>query len=178
MSCIRVGGIARLEARWYVVSFQPGKENVAELNLKRQGFDVWIPRQIRLVRHARRRYERRVPFFPGYMFISLDLRLQGWRQVNGTHGVKALIMQGEMPVPCPVGLVDELQAMAGAEGIVDASVNLALGDKVRITSGPFAEAVGTLVHMESASRIRILLEMMQGEVAVSVRALEVMPVVK
>ncbi|WP_445558106.1 transcription termination/antitermination protein NusG [Ochrobactrum sp. A-1] len=157
-------------ARWYVLSFQAGRENVAELNLQRQGFETWMPRQIRWVSHARRRYERRIPFFPGYMFISLDLNKQRWRQVNGTVGVRSLIMQGDLPVPCPIGLIEALQTQFGSEGIVDVAETFTVGASVRITSGPFSEAVGTLVHLDGVGRVRILLKMMHGEVAVSLRA--------
>src|SRR5690606_8689429 len=162
-------------ARWYVVSFQPGREDLAELNLNRQGFDVWMPRHISVVRHARRRYEKLVPFFPGYMFVSMDVDRERWRAVNGTLGVRCLIMQGEKPLPCPVGLVEKLQALTGKHEIFSAVTNLSVGDTVRVIKVPFADAIGSLVSVDGAGRVRILLQMMQAEIPVTLDVREVVP---
>jgi transcription termination/antitermination protein NusG len=162
--------------RWYVASALMGREDLAELNLNRQGFHVWMPRQTRMVRHARRRREKRVPFFPGYVFVSLDVDRQRWRSVNGTFGVHSLIMQGERPLPCPRGLIEGLQALTDDEGIFNVAVGLRQGDTVRVISGPFAELVGTLVRQDGAGRARILLRMMHGEVAVALPVKSLVPV--
>lgn len=163
-----------MAARWYVISFQPGREGVAELHLQRQGFHVWMPRYLRVVSHARRRYEKRVPFFPGYMFVSFDVERDRWRAINGTTGVRSLIMQGERPVPCPEGIVEKLQMLAGKEGLIDTSGELAVGDRVRVLSGPFADSIGSLVRVDGAGRVRILLQMMRAEIAVTLDAQELM----
>lgn len=164
-----------MKDRWYVVAAQPGRENIAELHLEKQGFAVWMPRQLRVVRHARRRHEKHVPFFPGYMFVSLDIARQRWRSVNGTLGVRSLIMQGERPVPCPPGLVEGLQALTAEDGTFNAAAAMAPGDRVRIVSGPFAELVGTLVELDGPARGRVLLGLLQGEVPVTMNLAHLVP---
>ena len=161
--------------RWYVVSFQPGRGDLAERNLQRQGFCTWMPRQTRIVTHARRKIERRLPFFPGYMFVFLDLERDRWRAVNGTMGVRTLIIQGEKPLPCPVGLVEKLQAFSDENGIFNPVFDLKMGDSVRIVSGPFADAVGSLARLDGAGRVRVLLQMMRSEIPVIVDAWAVVP---
>ncbi|WP_292073797.1 transcription termination/antitermination NusG family protein [Mesorhizobium sp.] len=163
--------------RWYVAQTLVGREDIAELNLSRQAFHVWMPRQTRVVRHARRRLEKRVSFFPGYIFVLLDVDRQRWRSVNGTFGVCSLVMQGgERPLPCPKGLVEGLQALTNDEGIFDGAEGLRHGDAVRVISGPLAELVGTLIHHDGAGRARILLQMMQGQVSVALPAKNLVPV--
>ncbi|WP_419694476.1 transcription termination/antitermination NusG family protein [Mesorhizobium muleiense] len=76
-------------ARWYAASVFPGKEDVAERHLRLQGFHPFIPRCEKTIRHARRIETRPAAYFPGYMFIALDVALQRWRSVNGTFGVRA-----------------------------------------------------------------------------------------
>lgn len=164
-----------MKDRWYVVATQPGRESVAVLHLEKQGFAVWLPQQVRVVRHARRRYEKRVPFFPGYMFVSLDIARDRWRSVNGTLGVRSLIMQGERPVPCPPGLVEGLQALTNEDGTFNAAATVAPGDRVRIVSGPFTELVGTLVELDGPRRARILLGLLQGEVPVTMNLANLVP---
>lgn len=165
-----------MSGRWYVVSAQLGRETLAELHLNRQGFCVWMPLQTRSVRHARRIIERRVPFFPGYMFVWLDVDRQRWRSINGTIGVRSLIMEGERPLPCPKGLVESLQALAGEDGEFDGLSALRPNDPVRIVSGPFAELCGTLVRVDGADRARILLQVMRAEITVTLDRARLAPV--
>lgn len=153
--------------RWYVVGSLPGMEERAEWHLRRQGFVPFLPRQKRTVRHARRILVRRAAFFPGYMFVALDIDVDRWRSVNGTFGVRSLIVQGHRPVPCPPGLVEQLIAFTDAEGLLDFSSVLQAGNTVRIVSGPFADLVGMLEKLDSANRARVLLKIMSGEIAVS-----------
>ncbi|MEP9387993.1 transcription termination/antitermination NusG family protein [Mesorhizobium sp. KR9-304] len=142
-------------------------EERAEWHLRRQGFVPFLPRQKRTVRHARRILVRRAAFFPGYMFVALDIDLDRWRSVNGTIGVRSLIMRGQRPVPCPIGMVEQLIAITDTEGLLDFSSVLAAGSPVRILSGPFADLVGLFEKLDSANRARVLLKIMSGEVAVS-----------
>lgn len=154
--------------RWFVAATQVGRETVAEVNLQRQGIDVWFLRQRKTVRHARRRIEKLVSFFPGYIFVHLDLEKDRWRSVNGTLGVRALIMSGGLPIACPAGLVENFQELADLDGTLNIDSYLVEGAEIRITSGPFADVVGTLICMERADRARVLLKMLNGEVVATV----------
>lgn len=154
--------------RWFVAATQVGRETIAETNLQRQGFNVWFLRQKKTVKHARRRVEKLVSFFPGYIFVHLDLEKDRWRSVNGTLGVRALIMQGGMPTACPVGLVEKFQELAEADGTLNIDSYLVAGADVRITSGPFADIIGTLVSMERTDRARVLLKLLNGEVVATI----------
>lgn len=157
-----------MTARWYVVSTKPGCEDTAGTNLARQGFATWTPRQVRVVRHARRRLEKRVPFFPGYLFVQLDVARQRWRLVNGTFGVRCLIMQGERPVPCPRGLVEELQRLSDGDRLLTAAIEP--GAAVRVVSGPMAELVGSLVHLDGSGRARVLLKLLNSDIVATLDA--------
>jgi transcriptional antiterminator RfaH len=156
--------------RWYAVCHQVGREDLAEANLLRQGFDTFVARQMRTVRHARRLLTRRSSYFPGYMFVHLDLERDRWRSVNGTFGVRSIVMNGERPTPCPVGLVERLIEMSDVDGILDFTPRLQVGDNVRLLSGPLADLVGRLERLDGASRARVLLSVMNGEIAVTVQA--------
>src|SRR5690606_5339375 len=107
-----------------------------------------------------------------YMFVSLDAGRDRWRAINGTMGVRSLIMQGERPVPCPDGVVEQLQALAGNDGLIEAGGDLAVGDRVRVVSGPFADSIGNLIRLDGAGRVQILLQMMRAEIAVTLDARE------
>lgn len=155
-----------MSGRWYVVQVNPHREQVAAENLARQGFEFFLPRQRRTVRHARRLTERLVSYFPGYLFVRLDLEAQRWRAVNGTLGVRSLIMAGDRPAPAPAGLVEGLQAQADERGCLAPPPDYGPGDRVRLNSGPFADLVGTLDRLEGPARARILIDLLYGVVPV------------
>jgi len=161
------------DQRWYVVQTQPHREHLAAEHLAKQSFEVFLPRQRKTVRHARRLTERLVSYFPGYLFVRLDLATQRWRSINGTFGVRSLIMAGERPVPTPVGLVESLRERADARGCLAPPPAYGPGDRVRLLSGPLADLVGTLDRLEGAARVRILIELVGGVVPVTVGSDEV-----
>jgi transcriptional antiterminator RfaH len=105
------------------------------------------------------------PLFQGYIFIVMDLSKHRWRSVNGTFGVASLIMGGEQPRPAPMGVVEALVASCENSGVVRLDESLEIGQKVRILSGPFAETLCRLAHLDDRGRVRVLLEIMGMEVA-------------
>lgn len=161
--------------RWYVAASQPGREDVAQLNIGRQGFVSWLPRQRRMVRHARKTVEKSVAFFPGYVFVSLDLATEAWRPINATVGVRSLIMQGDRPMACPVGLVEGMQRLADESGLLNEQPILTEGSTVRVLVGPFAEMVGTLTRLEGAGRVRVLLDLMHSQIAIQMPSRDLTP---
>ncbi|TIT03028.1 transcription termination/antitermination NusG family protein [Mesorhizobium sp.] len=165
-----------IAARWYAAGVFPGKEDVAERHLRMQGFHPFVPRCEKTTRHARRIETRPAAYFPGYMFISLDVALQRWRSVNGTFGVRSLIMQGERPLPVPSGLVERFIALTGRDGLLDFSGGLAAGAAVRILSGPFAEMIGRLDRLDPAGRARVLVAIMNGEIPIDMDSRELVAI--
>lgn len=156
--------------KWYVARTLRAREDLALQNLEIQGFPAFLPRLRRTIRHARKFRTTMAPLFPGYLFVSLDVERDRWRSVNGTLGVASLIMIGDRPTATPVGLVDELQRRFVA---VDPSVAqtpaFAPGDRAELSTGPFASMVGQLVEVTAAGRVKMLLEIMGRQTAVSTR---------
>lgn len=100
------------------------------------------------------------------MFVSFDVERTRWRSVNGTFGIRALIMQGERPAPVPVGLVEDMMALTDGEGLLDVSGGLAAGDRVKLLAGAFADLIGRLDRLDPGGRCRVLIEIMNGVVPV------------
>jgi transcription elongation factor/antiterminator RfaH len=152
--------------RWYAVQTQPHREQLAAEQLRQQDFAVFFPQQRKTVRHARRLTQKKVGYFPGYVFVSLDLAADRWRAVNGTYGVKSLVMCGERPAAAPQGFVEALRTHADGEECLAAMDLLNHGDKVVLLTGPFADLVGTLERIEGGQRVRILIDLVGGCVPV------------
>lgn len=161
--------------RWYAVNTLPTAELRACANLARQGWQPSCPRIARAIRSERRVKTELRPLFPGYVFVALDPMRDAWRSVDGTFGVRHIIRSGEMPSPLPEGVVKTLQEMSGVLGRVDFSCRLAVGQRVRLLSGPFAEMIGALEHMDGNGRVRVLLTLFGRETQVRARAVDLVP---
>jgi transcriptional antiterminator RfaH len=109
-----------------------------------------------------------VPFFPGYLFVRLDLTLDPWRSINSTVGVVQLVMQGEKPAPAPRGIVETLISACDESGVIIWRADLAPGQQVRLLDGPFVGLIGQLDRVSDADRVCVLLEIMGGRTPVFV----------
>ena len=162
----RPGSAAQGGARWYVASVKAGQEETVSRHLERQGFEPFTPTLVRTVRHARRIVERRVALFPGYVFVRFDMHQCAWRSVNGTFGVRSLVMAGEYPLPVPHGLVEDFMKMSDQTGVVRAALHA--GQRVQVLGGPFANLLGTIERMDDRGRAHVLLRLLNSEVPVEV----------
>ncbi len=133
-------------------------------HLSNQGFEVFFPRRRKVRRHARKTESVLVPFFPGYLFVALDLSRDRWRSVNGTYGVARLVMQGERPAPVPAGVVEQLQESGDDMSVIQWRPDIRPGESVRVVAGVFSDIVGRLERLDGAGRVRVLLQMMGGHV--------------
>jgi transcription antitermination factor NusG len=156
--------------RWFVVNSQPKREMPAFINLANQGFRLFMPKRLKTVRHSRMVTTVIAPFFPGYLFLALDLARHRWRSVNGTFGVSRIIMANEQPQPVPHGVVEAMIAATDPEGLLRLGEGLLkAGNSVRFVAGPFAEQLGRLEHLDDTGRARVLLEIMGCFVPVRAR---------
>lgn len=165
----------RANDRWYAVQCQAHRESRAEENLARQDFAVFLPRRQKTRRHARKIDRILVPFFPGYLFVRLDLTVDPWRSVNSSFGVVHLVMQGEAPAPAPRGIVEALISACRDDSVVAWRAELAPGQKVRLLDGPFAGLIGQLDRISDVERVWVLLEIMGGRTPVFVPRQSVVP---
>jgi len=158
--------------RWFLVNAQTGRERLAGAHLKRQGYRPFIPSIWRSIRHARKIRTVLSAYFPGYLFVPLDLSRERWRPIDGTVGVVRIVKSGARPQPAPAGLVETFLKMTKADGSLDfASAALKCGQSVRLIRGPFAEQCAIVESLESLSgrdRVLVLLSMMNQTVRVDV----------
>jgi transcriptional antiterminator RfaH len=154
-------------ARWYVAKTRPNAENKALFHLERQGFDVYLPRFLRRIKHARRTSWQPRPLFPNYVFVAMPSTNLRWRAINSTIGIAHLICDERGPVPVPAGIVEDLRHQEDGSGLIltGRKVPFAKGVKVEVMSGAFADHVGRFVAATDDERVVILLDFMGRQVA-------------
>ena len=154
--------------RWYVAMTVPRKERLAASQLDNQLYRSFLPLHLETRRHARKFTTVLAPVFPRYIFVILDIERQRWRSVNGTFGVQRLITDGERPLAVAPGIVETLVESSDRRGALIYKIDeLAIGDQVKLVSGPFAGSLGILQRLDGAGRVQILLALLGGPVKVT-----------
>lgn len=161
--------------RWYAVCCRPSQEARAALELRKQGFTVYLPHRVKTVRHARKTTTQAAPLFPRYLFLRMDPSRERWRCIDSTYGVSHVVRFSEQPTPVVEGVVEALMAASDSRGVVDFREMLGPGRRVLLAAGPFADRLGTLQRLDGAGSVRVLLEMMGRCVEVSTRRDFVLP---
>ncbi|HHW57784.1 MAG TPA: transcription termination/antitermination protein NusG [Clostridia bacterium] len=99
-----------------------------------------IPVQKRTVNKNGRIVEIEEKIFPGYVFIKMILDKNVWHAIKSINGVAGYVGPGGQPVPLTK---EELVKIK----IHDRGINVAEGDSVIITNGPFENFVGRVVEI-------------------------------
>jgi len=154
--------------KWYVVNTKSHEETTALVNLRRQGFNAYLPQYKKTRRHARRTDTILAPLFPKYLFVEFCLDLENWHCINSTIGVKKLIQFGAKPTPVPSELVSEIIERENADGVVALSefFKFKRGDKITVIDGVFTDVTGIFECRNDNNRVQILLDIMGRNVRV------------
>lgn len=157
--------------RWYAVYCHSGGEWEAATQLRNQGFSVFLPwsKKTRKLRHSLE--EKNIPLFPAYLFVNMNVAADRWRSVNGTRGVKTLLMtNSQTPLALPVGVIERLEKQCAVGGFIEvagvAQASYEPGSPIEIIAGPLAGSIGTCMESTS-SVIKVLLDILGRETVVS-----------
>jgi len=159
--------------RWYLVHTKPGGENIAQANLSRQEYEVYLPRVVQPVRRAGRWRERIAALFPRYLFLRLNEGRQSLGPVRSSVGVAGIVRFGFSYAVVPDPIVSGLQAREDpGTGLhrMARPRSLLPGDAVGISAGPFDGLQGIFEREAGADRVIVLLRLLGHEVSVRVPA--------
>jgi transcriptional antiterminator RfaH len=157
---------------WYVVQTKPKQEQIAEYNLKNQGFDVFLP-QYQATKIIHKKLAQVIePFFPAYIFVSFDILKDRWRSIHSTKGVQKLVAsRDDTATPLPRGFIEALKAQRDDDGYLNPhNTNEALmkfnkGDEITINHGPFIGISGTYERSKK-DNVVLLLSLLTGKTIV------------
>lgn len=149
---------------WYAIRSKPRKEEVVWRQIRTQGYDVYYPRL--RVQPINPRSKKWRPYFPGYMFVKVDIEQVGLSAFQWMPHAMGLVCFGDEPAIVPENLivaikkrVDEIAAAGG-----ELFAGLSRGDTVLINDGPFAgyEAIFD-ARISGSERVRVLLQLLNNQ---------------
>jgi transcription antitermination factor NusG len=147
--------------RWYALRSKPYKEEVLWQQTLKRGYETFYPRlQVQPVNPRARRVK---PYFPGYMFVRVDIEVVGISTFRWMPYSLGLVTFGGEPAYVPDSLIDVLDIRVKEinESGGETFDSLKPGDRVRIQAGPFTgyEAIFS-TRTNGNERVRVLLELM------------------
>jgi len=161
---------------WVVVQSHPQAENWAASNIRRVGYETYLPTLIvqRRDRHTPtilHRVER--PLFSGYLFVHVTS--PHWSPIRSCYGVRDVLMSGSTPHHLPEATRIAVQAGEALRRLpTPDSVLLRPGAPVRCLYGPF-QGIDAVVIAAATNTARIALPMFGAirEVVVPIQQLAV-----
>lgn len=150
-----------MEAYWYVLRSKPHKEDALYQHGLAQGYRFFYP--CIPVQRVNRRARPVAPYFPGYLFVHVDLAAVGTAVFDYMpHGL-GLVSFGGVPAAVDAAIVEAIrQQVATIRAAGDEALSgLNPGDAVVITDGPFTgyEAIFD-TRLSGGERVRVLLTLL------------------
>jgi transcription antitermination factor NusG len=146
------------DERWYVVHCRPGKEFLAESALQENlGLSTYLPIVLSHARGA----AKKVPFFPGYLFLSAAPPQLHVTRIRSMPGVVRMLEFGDGPQAVPKlvvsAIMERLETLNARGGLP--SHDFKTGETVTMKSGPFRGLQAVFMGpMTPSARVKILLE--------------------
>lgn len=161
--------------RWYVVHTYSGHENKVKVNLEKRIeymnmgekiFRVEVPQKTITQVKAGKKSEKEEKIFPGYVLVEMIMDEDSWYVVRHTAGVTKFVGSSKKPIPAKDSEIKKI-IHRGNTGIQKIELDVKVGDKVRIISGPFAEFIGDISEVyPDKSKLRAMVSIFGRETPV------------
>jgi transcriptional antiterminator RfaH len=162
-----------LMVRWYLIHTKPAREVLAEVNLRRQGYQVYYPCLLRPSRIRGRWVDRVASLFPRYLFLRLAVGHQAMGPVRSTVGVANIVRFGYDYAVVPDTIVENLRSRAdSATGLhrLQGRLPFEPGSNVRIVAGVFEGLEGVFQRESGDERVMLLLGLLGRDTLVQLPA--------
>ncbi len=155
------------DLKWYIVNTYSGSESAAKASIEEaarnkhledQFGQILIPQEnvVELVKGKKATRSRK--FFPGYIFVQMNLSDATWHLVKSASKVTGFLGSGNKPTPVPENEVTRVakQMETGAER-PKAKITFSVGESVTVVDGPFNNFNGTVEEInEEKGKVKVL----------------------
>lgn len=153
---------------WFALQVRARQELGVAGYLGAKGYECFLPLYKNRKRWSDRVKEVESPLFPGYLFCRFSP--QNRLPILKTPGVIQIVGYNRQPVPVDEQEISFIQTLV-ASGLPNAPCSyLAVGDRVRIESGPLSGLEGLLVEFKGHHRLILSVTLLQRSVAVEIDA--------
>ena len=143
------------QKRWYIVHTYSGYENKVKVNLEKmienqslgdRIFRIEVPQKTVTQIKGGKKTEKEEKVFPGYVLVEMIMDEETWYVVRHTTGVAKFVGSAKKPIPAKDSEIKKIINRSSSQ-TQKIELDVKVGDKVRITSGPFAEFVADIIEV-------------------------------
>ena len=169
-----------MQKEWYVVNTYSGHENKVKEKLEMRAssmgmedyiFRVIVPEEKVIEEKNGVKKEKIKKLFPGYILVEMIMTDEAWYVVRNTPGVTGFLgSSGKGAKPFPL-FPHEIEKILNSMGMStkEVIVDLKVGDRVKITDGPFKLMVGKVFEIDKEnSKAKVNIDLFGQETAVEV----------
>ena len=173
------------EKQWYVVNTYSGHESkvkeklemrIQSMDMQNYIFRVIVPETTEVEIKDGKRKEKVKKMFPGYVLVEMIMTDEAWFVVRNTPGVTGFLGssgKGAKPFPLFPHEIDKILSTMGLSRN-EVNVDIEVGDKVKITDGPFALMAGTVDEIDKEnSKAKVNIDLFGQETSVEVELTQI-----
>lgn len=150
-----------MTARWYAVETERHEEAEVALFARRIPVEVFLPRRLVTIRHARKTRSEVRPLLPGYLFARVQPSL--FRFLRSIRGVTGMLSFGEDPTPIGDSEMAAFIGLFDPDGLLvekrlDPLAKFEPGAKVPVVDGPASGLLAEIVRVDGPEKIKVLMQ--------------------
>ncbi len=143
------------QKRWYIVHTYSGYENKVKVNLEKRIeymnmgdkiFRIEVPQKTVVQMKAGKKQEKEEKVFPGYVLVEMIMDEDSWYVVRHTSGVTKFVGSVKKPIPVKESEIKRILHRTSSQ-VEKVELDVKVGDKVRIISGPFADFDADIIEV-------------------------------
>jgi len=168
--------------QWYVLHTYSGYEDSVAKNLKHRVeslgmedkiFNVLVPKEKKIKIKGGKRKATEEKIYPGYVLVEMIVTDDSWYVVRNTPNVTGFVGAGTTPVPVSPDEISEISQRVEKE-TPKYAINIAVGDTVKITDGPFKEYEGKVSELDQEQgKIKVMINLFGRDTPVELDSLRV-----
>ena len=152
---------------WYAIYVRSRHEKKVHQLLLEKGVESSLP----LIKTTRKWSDRKkkveVPLFRGYVFVKIDIG-KDKQNILQTHGVVKFIGIRNKPSKIPGEQIHWIHMMVEEPNTVQNEKEIPVGQKVRVTAGPFKGVEGVAMRAGNQSRLVVVIESIMHAVSIDI----------
>jgi len=170
------------ERHWYAIHTYSGYEDtvcrnllqrIESLGFEEKIFTVIVPKEKKIKIKGGKREVIEEKIYPGYVLVEMIVDDASWYVVRNTPNVTGFIGAGTIPTPLADGEVEILMKRMGVEE-PKYKIDVEVGDRVKITDGPFKEFDGKVSEIDmEKGRVKVLVTIFGRETPVELDFLQI-----
>ena len=163
------------QKKWYIVHTYSGHENKVKVNLEKRIeymnmadkiFRVEVPQKTITKIKDGKKQDREEKIFPGYVLVEMIMDDDSWYVVRHTAGVTKFVGSAKKPIPAKDSEIKRIIHRTQSQSN-KIELDVKVGDKVRIVSGPFSEFIGDIIEVyPDKSKLRAMVSIFGRETPV------------